>query len=49
MVKIELYIFLKIIIHYINYRDNGIDEATEADCYYVVKFFDSDGDGQLNF
>jgi hypothetical protein len=23
--------------------------VTEADCYYVVKFFDSDEDGKLNY
>ena len=27
-------------------RDNGLaTEVTEADCYYLVKFFDSDLDG----
>jgi hypothetical protein len=31
------------------YRENGIEKATEADCYYVVKYFDSDEDGCLNF
>ena len=30
-------------------RDNGIHNVTEADCYYVVKFFDSDVDGRLNY
>ena len=30
-------------------RDNGIDEATEADCYYIVKYFDSDDDGGINY
>lgn len=30
-------------------RDNGIHNATEADCYYLVKFFDSDEDGRLNY
>ena len=30
-------------------RDNGVDEATEADTYYVVKYFDSDGDEQLDY
>lgn len=34
----------------LNYlRDNGIHNFTEADCYYVVKFFDSDEDGKLNY
>ena len=34
----------------LNYlRDNGIHNYTEADCYYVVKFFDSDEDGKLNY
>jgi Ca2+-binding EF-hand superfamily protein len=30
-------------------RDNGIHNITEADCYYLVKFFDSDEDGRLNY
>jgi Ca2+-binding EF-hand superfamily protein len=30
-------------------RDNGVHTVTEADCYYVVKFFDSDEDGKLNY
>lgn len=27
----------------------GIDEATEGDCYSIVKYFDTDGDGSLDF
>ena len=23
-------------------RDNGVEEATEADTYYVIRYFDSD-------
>ena len=30
-------------------RDNGIHNKLEADCYYLVKFFDSDEDGRLNY
>ena len=30
-------------------RDNGVHNITEADCYYVVKFFDSDTDGRLSY
>lgn len=30
-------------------RDNGVHNITEADCYYLVKFFDSDEDGRLNY
>ena len=30
-------------------RDNGVEEATEADTYYVVKYFDSDGDEKLDY
>jgi Ca2+-binding EF-hand superfamily protein len=26
-----------------------VEEATEADCYLIVKYFDSDNDGYLNF
>jgi hypothetical protein len=34
----------------LNYlRDNGIHDVCEADCYYIVKFFDSDEDGLLGF
>ena len=36
------------IINYI--RDNGVsDGVTEADCYYLVKYFDSDMDGKLHY
>ena len=31
------------------FRDNGIMEVNEADCYFVIKFFDSDEDGKLNY
>lgn len=36
---------------FLNYiRDNGLAMGvTEADCYYLVKFFDSDLDGQLHY
>ena len=30
-------------------RENGITSATEADCYFIVKFYDSDEDGKLNY
>jgi Ca2+-binding EF-hand superfamily protein len=31
-------------------RDNGVStNVTEADCYYVIKFFDSDVDGKLHY
>jgi Ca2+-binding EF-hand superfamily protein len=30
-------------------RDNNVHDMTEADCYYIVKFFDSDEDGRLNY
>ena len=30
-------------------RENGIMDVTEADCYFVMKFFDSDEDGKLNY
>lgn len=30
-------------------RDNNIHDMTEADCYYLVKFFDSDEDGRLHY
>jgi Ca2+-binding EF-hand superfamily protein len=37
-------------VEILNYlRDNDIHECTEADCYYLVKFFDSDEDGKLNY
>ena len=28
-------------------RDNGVEEATEADTYYIVKYFDSNDDELL--
>src|SRR6056300_1161139 len=36
---------------FLNYvRDNGMASGvTEADCYYLVKFFDSDEDGRLHY
>jgi hypothetical protein len=35
----------------LNYlRDNGVARGvTEADCYYIIKFFDSDEDGALHY
>ena len=34
----------------LNYlRDNNVHDMTEADCYYLVKFFDSDEDGRLHY
>ena len=32
-----------------NCRDNGVEEATEADTYYIVKYFDSNGDDCLEY
>jgi Ca2+-binding EF-hand superfamily protein len=31
------------------FRDNGLMDCTEADCYFMLKFFDSDEDGKLGF
>ena len=34
----------------LNYlRDNGVHNMYEADCYYLIKFFDSDLDGRLTY
>ena len=30
-------------------RDNGLTKITEADCYFLVKFYDSDYDGRLHY
>ena len=30
-------------------RENGMMDTTEADFYFVIKFFDSDEDGKLNY
>lgn len=30
-------------------RDNGVNSANEADCFYMIKYFDSDNDGKLNY
>lgn len=35
------------LLHFL--RDNGIDSANEADCYFMIKYFDSDSDGKLNY
>ena len=31
------------------FRDNGVTSVNESDCYFVIKFFDSDVDGKLHF
>lgn len=31
------------------FRENGVEEANEADCYYIIRYFDSDRDGRLNY
>ena len=31
------------------HRDNGVEEATEADTHYIVKYFDSNGDEKLDY
>ena len=30
-------------------RDNGVEEATEADTHYIVKYFDSNEDEMLEY
>jgi len=30
-------------------RENGVTTCTESDLYFVVKFYDSDEDGKLNY
>lgn len=30
-------------------RDNGVEEATEADTFYIVRYFDSDKDSALSY
>lgn len=30
-------------------QENGAGYTTEADCQFVLKFFDSDMDGRLNY
>ena len=30
-------------------RDNGVEEATEADTHYIVKYFDSNSDDMLEY
>ena len=30
-------------------RENGVHEYSEAECFYLVKYFDSDEDGELNY
>lgn len=31
------------------FRDNGVEEATEADTFYIVKYFDSSDNEQLDY
>ena len=31
------------------YRDNGVEEATEADTHYIVRYFDSDQDERMTY
>lgn len=31
------------------FRDNGITKVTEAECYFVLKYWDSDEDGKLHY
>lgn len=31
------------------FRDNGVTAVTEAKCYFMIKYFDSDLDGKLHF
>ena len=30
-------------------RENGVTDIYEGDCYYLIKFFDSDEDGKLHY
>ena len=30
-------------------RDNGIEEATEADTHYIIKYFDSNDDDKIDY
>lgn len=30
-------------------RENGVEEATEADTFYIVRYFDSDHDEALSY
>ena len=30
-------------------RDNGVEEATEADTHYIIRYFDSDGDEMMTY
>ncbi len=32
-----------------SFRDNGVEEANEADCFNIIKYFDSDEDGCIAF
>ena len=31
------------------FRDNGVMDVTESQCYYIVKFYDADEDGKLTY
>jgi hypothetical protein len=30
-------------------RDNGADYVNESDCYYIIRFYDNDENGKLNY
>lgn len=43
---------LQICVMLINFgvfRDNGVEEATEADTHYIVKYFDSNADEMIEY
>lgn len=32
-----------------SYRDNLVDYADEVECFYMLRYFDKDNDGYLDF
>jgi hypothetical protein len=39
----------KPLIYNLSVRDNGVSHLSERDCWQIVRYFDSDKDGGLNF
>lgn len=36
-------------LHFKGFRDNLVDYADEVECFYMLRYFDKDNDGYLDF
>ncbi len=41
--------FCILLTNFDNFRDNGVEEATEAETHYIVKYFDSNADEMIEY